>query len=197
MPRPIHLPPENFARRWIRPATLGEGIWWKVHPSSRERTRFSSNPGHRFSPPDAGFEVLYLAADVTTCLWEVFGDEILGGSTTLSLSAWMTRSASQVRVPPTRICNLNLARTRTSMGCDLTALFHNDLAIPQVWARAIQAHPASVHGLLYASRFTRKRCVALFSPPTDRASVTAERSSSLAENSDALAFLAKNRIALV
>ena len=70
-------------------------------------------------------------------------------------------------------------------------------AIPQAWARAIQAHPTGVHGLLYTSRFTRKRCLALFSPPTDRASISADGSSPLPENSEALEFLAENKVALV
>jgi hypothetical protein len=134
---------------------------------------------------------------VDTCLWEVFGDEILGGATALSLAAWTGRSISEVRIARSAICNLNSTAIRTAMGCDLTALFHNDLSIPQTWAEAIKSHPASFEGILYASRFTRKRCLALFSPPIVQNDLKRGSSTPLPDHPDALRFLAGNRLALV
>lgn len=197
MARPIHLPSSNFDKRRLPSALLRSSDWWKVHATSRSPTQFSTNPGHRFSPPDACFEVLYLGADITTCLWEVFGDEVLGGAGALSLSAWTNRSASVVRIPECRVCNLNTTATRTALGCDLTALFHNEFSIPQSWAEAIHDHPAKCDGLLYMSRFTKKRCVALFAPPLDPNALIADSPLLLTDQPEALRFLADNRLALV
>ncbi len=197
MARPLHLPPRDIAARSIRRTRLAAGTWWKVHLASRDPVGFSANPGHRFSPPDSGFEVLYLAVDVTTCLWEVFGDELFATPRILSLSAWMNRMVSEVAVSETTVCNMALASVRTSMGCDLSALLHHDLAIPQAWAVAIQAHPAGFDGVLYPSRFTGKRCAAFFAPRSEHASFQSSQGTSLSEHPDALEFLKANRIALV
>lgn len=197
MARPLHLPPRDFATRKIRRARLAAGTWWKVHLTSHNPVGFSSIPGHRFSPPDSGFSVLYLATDVTTCLWEVFGDELFASPRILSLSAWMSRMASEVTAEETIVCNLTLASVRTSMGCDLSALMHHDLVIPQAWATAIQAHSAKFDGILYASRFTGKRCAAFFAPPSEPASFQTSQGIPLCEHPGALEFLTTNRIALV
>jgi hypothetical protein len=197
MARPIHQPPKDVAARSIRRSTVASGNWWKVHPPSRNATGFTHNPGHRFSPRDAEFSVLYLAADVTTCLWEIFGDELFASPHILSLSAWTSRMVTTITVPETSVCNLTLASVRTSMGCDLSALLLPDLAIPQKWAGAIQEHPAGFSGIIYPSRFTGEHCAAFFFPPSEPESFRSESGIPLTEHPEALEFLSTNRIALV
>lgn len=171
--------------------------WWKVHHVSRPPTQFSSNPAHRFSSPDGRFEVLYLASDIETCLWEVFGDEVFAGARTLSYAAWSSRAVSSVEVPSCRLCNLNSAKTRSAMGCDMTALTHSDVAIPQAWAKAVQSLPAAFDGLLYQSRFTQKPCLALFSPPFSPPPLSPTDCLPLNEHPEAIRFIARNTLALI
>lgn len=202
MARPIYLPAKNFNDRQIPASNLPTQTWWRIHAVQRQALNFSTNPGHRFSPSENAVEVLYLAADINTCLWEIFGDEILAGSTVLSLAAWSTRVISKIHLSPTlvsthKLCNLNSTATRTALGCDLSSLFHHDLSIPQKWAEAIQKHPKSFAGLLYTSRFTRKRCLALFSPPSNKKKLKVLNTTPLTENTHTLTFLTKNKIALI
>ncbi|MFZ4778471.1 MAG: RES family NAD+ phosphorylase [Terrimicrobiaceae bacterium] len=197
MSRRIHLPPTDLPERKIRVQHRAAQTWWKVHPASRPPTQFSMNPAHRFSPPDGGFEVLYLASDIETCLWEVFGDEVFAGSRTLSYAAWSSRAVSSVEVPGCRLCNLNSAKTRSAMGCDMTALTHSDVAIPQAWAKAVQSLPAAFEGLLYQSRFTQKTCLALFSPPFTPSLLSPTACLPLNEQSEAVRFLTHNTLALI
>jgi len=83
------------------------------------------------------------------------------------------------------------------MGCDMTALTHSDVAIPQAWAKAIQSFPAAFDGLLYQSRFTQKTCLALFSPPFSPSLLTPTACLPLNEHSEAVRFIALNTLALI
>ncbi|MGF1656895.1 MAG: RES family NAD+ phosphorylase [Verrucomicrobiales bacterium] len=197
MARTIYRPSKDFASRKLRSFALSsEQVWWKLHLTTRSPVWFSCNPGHRFSP--AGLDVLYLGQSVFTCIMEVFGDELLGGSRTLSLAAWTHRTASRVKLlRPLAVCNLASPSVRTALGCDLSALMHTELAVPQAWAKALYDHSAGFHGLRYVSRFTNLPCLALFAGRTPVDAFCIEESVPLLEHPDALAFLEAEQIALV
>lgn len=75
---------------------------------------------------------------------------------------WMNYRISEIYLPPVSVCDLSEERTRTVLGVDLASLLLPELEIPQEWALAVMNHRAEVDGIQYQSRFTSRKCLALF-----------------------------------
>jgi RES domain len=128
---------------------------------------FRNLPHHRFSHPENPFAMLYLAATIPTCLWEVFGDDLFHEGRAISAARWEGCALSEIEVPLLRCCAVSLAPTREVMSVDKATLMAADLGHPQAWALAIQQHPIAFEALQYTSRFLDQPCLAVF----DRGSI--------------------------
>ena len=79
---------------------------------------------------------------------------------------------------------------------DLSALVHNDLAIPQEWGLAIQQHPANFQGIKFKSRFNDKVCLALFQRDGIETRLKGNLIDKLPNNDTAVDWLDKHKINL-
>jgi RES domain-containing protein len=140
---------------------------------------------------------MYLAATVSTCIWERFGDDILNPGSPVPRSVWTRRQLSKIRVSKVRVCDLTDENVRAQVGVDLSALHHTDLSVPQAWGLAVQEHRNSFDGLLYPSRFDGQRCLALFDRPGLRDGLVVLSTVDLVASDEANAFLLEKQIALI
>jgi hypothetical protein len=106
--------------------------------------------------------MLYLGADLDTCLFERFGDQAYDHQKAIPESLWNANRVSAVQIPDLDLCDLTKAKTLSALLADLSALMHTEVAAPQEWGLAIQRHPANFQGIKYKSRFNGKACLALF-----------------------------------
>jgi len=106
--------------------------------------------------------MLYVGPNVSTCLWEVFGDDVFQGRHTIAAGKWSGRCVSQISVPELRVCAVSLEKTREVMGVDKANLLATELSIPQEWGLAVQRHPAGFQAIKFTSRFVDQPCLALF-----------------------------------
>lgn len=159
--RPVYFPGADFSR-FLKGSFVASGPWLRVHPSARSAVYFSKRSGQRFTPATSPFGVLYAATDITTALFEVFGDEMFENDRRIRAFRWMSYSVSKIDIPRVRICNLGNPRVRASLKVDLGTLMGPEFDATQSWALAIMEHPAEIHGIVYRSRFTDKNCLALF-----------------------------------
>ena len=70
----------------------------------------------------------------------------------------MSYRISEMHLPPASVCDLSNEQTTTILRVDLAP----ELEIPQEWALAVMNHRAEVDGIQYQSRFTSRKCLALF-----------------------------------
>lgn len=141
---------------------MSVGPWYRIHPSTKSAVYFSGRANARFTPEDPPFGVLYAAVDIATALFEIFGDEMFQNDRRIRGYRWMNSSASELRVPRVRICNLASRQVRSSLKVDLGTLMGQDFEATQAWALAIMQHPSEAEGIIYRSRFTNRNCLALF-----------------------------------
>ena len=160
--RPVYLPDPDFFGRPIKRALLNTGPWFRIHPSTKSAVYFSRRANGRFTPEDPPFGVLYAAADITTSLFEVFGDEMFENDHHIRAYRWMNSSVSELKAPRAKVCNLSSRQVRSSIKVDLGTLMGQDSAATQAWALAIMQHPSEAEGIIYRSRFTNRNCLALF-----------------------------------
>lgn len=194
--RPVRLPPADLHRHVLPTAPMDlKGL--RVHATGFPAIRFRLSANHRFSHPDAAAGLLYLGEDLETCLWECFGDAILDPGSIIAESDWNIRCASRIVATDLKICDLTDLATRRKLGVDLSALKHPNLAIPQVWGLAIQSHPDAADGLRFLSRFTGRRCFALFERPGLIGRLKEIQLSLLSDLDEAEDFLEANSITLV
>ena len=194
--RPIRLPAADFKLKPLPVSQLDTLVAFRIHNVRSPAISFRLNPEHRFSHPAAPAGLLYLGEDLETCLWECFGDEILDHSTIAKVD-WGKRLSEVASTTHLNICDLTLLSVRRTLGLDLSAVKHTELAVPQAWGFAIQNHPDAVDGLRYFSRFTGNPCVALFERPGFASRLRESSVSLLAELDTADDFLDANSIALV
>jgi hypothetical protein len=116
---------------------------------------------NRFTPENSPFGVLYGGEDLTTALFEIFGDEFFKDHR-IPAWRWMSYGASEMHLPPVSVCDLSDTQTRTALSVDIASLMAPEVEIPQKWALAIMNHGAGVDGIQYQSRFTSGKCLALF-----------------------------------
>ena len=88
--RPVYFPDPDFFGRPLKRALLNIGPWFRIHPSAKSAVYFSRRAGGRFTPEDPPFGVLYAAVDITTALFEVFGDEMFENDRRIRACRWMT-----------------------------------------------------------------------------------------------------------
>jgi hypothetical protein len=120
------------------------------------------NPIHRFSHPSSLYAILYLADDVSTCLFERFGDLAYDDQMAIPKSLWDAHSITTIHTPELQVCDLADDITLSVLRVDLNGLLTHRLAVPQRWGLALQRHPAGFHGIQFRSRFNANRCLALF-----------------------------------
>lgn len=196
--RPIRLPGPDFDSRPL-PATKVKGIdALRVHGAAYPAVQFRQVSSHRYSHSDTGEGLIYLGFDLTTCLWECFGDAILDPGSMIPRSRWLNQRVSRITsAKELRLCDLTDLKTRTALKVDLSALKHPELEIPQAWGLAILRHPEQVDGLCYPSRFTAGRCVVLFERAGAAAGLKSRALGDLPDLDEAGRFLDENKIALV
>ncbi len=140
--------------------------------------------------------MLYLGADIDTCLFERFGDMVYDRDKALPQSLWNAHSVSMIQVPELRVCDLTNARTLSAMMVDLSALMHNDISAPQQWGLVIQRHPAHFQAIRFKSRFNGKACLALFQRDGIEERLREKLAGSLPDNDAAANWLDKHKVCL-
>lgn len=160
--RPLYTPDADFNQRLIPVTRQPQRNWFRVHRSGASAVQFGIRPHHRFSHGNSPFPWLYLAANVSVCLWEYFGDDVFGGRHVISKAKWDGCSLSRICVPQVQACAVGQESTRNAMRVDKSSLLAANLAIPQAWGLALQQHPAQFDSVKYSSRFIDQPCLALF-----------------------------------
>jgi sulfur carrier protein ThiS len=150
----------------FRAATAAIDGWVRLHWPANA-VLFSRNPEHRFSPENGPYEVLYLGQDEKTAALEVLGDRLYGTTDQKAVDIprieWLVREFSNISLPSRiKVADLFSQAGLEAARVDVTALAYDDLTVPQSWAESVMTHPDGFHGLLYGSRFTKKKCLALF-----------------------------------
>lgn len=140
--------------------------------------------------------MLYLAADIDTCLFERFGDYAYDRQKAIAQSLWDAHSVSEIAVPEFVCCDLTNAKTLSSLMADLSALMHHDLSVPQTWGCALQRHPANLQAIKFKSRFNGKACLALFQRDGLEKALREKSLSSLSDNDAAVNWLDKHKVSL-
>ncbi len=195
--RPLRLPPPEFSALDVPVTPYPARTLWRLHGQGQSALYFSINREHRFSHADCPAKLLYLGEELTTCIWERFGDDILNVNARVPMGLWTTRALSHVQVPELRLCDLTDELTRSRAKVDVSALIHTDLSGPKTWGLAIQRHPANFDGLRYCGRFDNQPCIALFERapliPLLRESPVAD----LVDAPEADAFVIQHQISLI
>lgn len=195
--RPIRLPPPEFSALDVPVTPYPARELWRLHGQGQSALYFSYNPEHRFGHAACPAKLLHLGEELTTCIWERFGDDILNVDARVSEGLWRTRALSRVQVPALRLCDLTDELTRSRAKVDVSALTHTDLSVPKAWGLAIQQHPVNFDGLRYRSRFDNQPCIALF----ERAPLVPQLREiligALADTAEADAFATQHNISLI
>lgn len=195
--RPVRLPAPEFSTLDVPVTPYPARELWRLHGQGQSALYFSINPEHRFSHAGCPAKLLYLGEELTTCIWERFGDDILNVDFRVPMGLWMTRALSRITTPALHLCDLTDELTRSRAKVDVSALTHTDLSVPKTWGLAIQQHPANFDGLRYRSRFDNQPCIALFEraplvPQLHETSV-----GDLADAAEADAFITQHTISLI
>ncbi len=177
---------------------LMDTTWIRIHLDMHGPFFFSRNPNHRFSPAEGKHQVMYAASDFRTAFMEVFGDVILGQRAAMgpciSASRWHHSMCSTISPGSLRLCDFTTNEARSAIQADLASLLHPDLGISHQWADAVMRHPDEVDGILYPSRFTGRKCLALFD---GGGNIPAQESVAFSDHKEALSTLHEMMIALV
>jgi hypothetical protein len=195
--RTIYKPSADFARRKIPVTVLDAGVLIRLHASHRPALEFGTRAGNRFTPENPPHGVMYLGEDLGTCIFEIFGDEMLTARTLVRAFKWMNCSVSLIAFPALRVCDFTDSVTTTAAGVDLASLMAHELEGPQAWSRAVMNHPLGFQAIRYASRFTGRHCLALFDLPDVCGSLAATSAGLLHEMSEAGRFLDEYEVTIV
>jgi hypothetical protein len=195
--RPVYYPPPDFARCALKRSLVASGPWFRTHPSTQPAIYFSKRSGARFTPEHSPFGVLYAAGDITTSLFEVFGDEMFENDHRIRAFRWLNYSVSKLTIPRVKICNLASPQVCSSLNVELGTLMGQEFGATQVWALAIMEHRAEAHGIVYRSRFTQRTCLALFDRGGTASQVEEELVGSLDNLPEANEFLDQYRCIVV
>jgi len=170
--RAVYKPAPDFTRRKIPVSILNGGVLLRLHVTDRPALFFGRRAGNRFTPENSPRGVMYLGEDLDTCIFEVFGDEMLEKRCLIRAFRWMNYSVSKIGFEGLRVCDFADAVTATAAGVDLASLMAQDLEAPQAWSRAVMNHPSGFQAIRYASRFTGRHALALFDLPCRSLSAT-------------------------
>lgn len=160
--RQLYLPGADFNTRKIPVLRQPAQVWFRVHRSGSSAIHFGIRPHHRFSHPKSPFPLLYLGSQISTCLWEYFGDDVFQGNRLIPAGKWTGCSLSRIEVPQLNVCALGRIQTLDAMSLEKGSWLAAELGVPQAWALAIQMHPAGFEAIKYNSRFIDQPCLALF-----------------------------------
>lgn len=195
--RILLLPGADFSQKAIPVTRQPRRHWFRIHPTGSPAVHFRNLPHHRFSHPAGLFPLLYLGANIQTCLWEVFGDDVFRGKRAISSARWSGCCISRIAVPAVNVCATTLERTRDAMNVDKASLMAADLSIPQAWSLAIQRHPAVFEAIKYSSRFLDQPCLALFKRENLQSRIQEEALGALNDLDSAVDWLEERQAALV
>ncbi len=191
------LPAPDFPARAVPVTDLPARRWYRVHAADTSPIIFRNLPHHRFSHLENPFATLYLAATISTCLWEVFGDDLFLEGRAISAARWESCALSEIEVPPLRCCAVSLAPTREAMSVDKATLMAYDLGHPQAWSLAIQTHPLGFEAIQYTSRFLDQPCLAVFDRGETRRAFEIKTLGALSDLDAAVEWLDQRSAALV
>ncbi len=195
--RPLRLPPADLAAHELpRTRQIARG-WFRVHARAYKAIFFNLKPTHRYSHPNCPCPILYVAMDVETCLWEVFGDSVFDNERALPKTQWDDFVVSMIDVPHLHLCDLARTSTRSAVTVDLTALMNQNLTVPQEWGLAIQMHPSRVPAIKFKSRFTGNAGLAIFDRGRIRNRLRETPLGPLYQFDPALNWLTKHEVTLV
>lgn len=195
--RDSYLPGSAFNSLSIPMSRQPKRHWFRVHRSERPAIDFGIRPHHRFSHPESPFPLLYVGGSLSTCLWEYFGDDVFRGRQVISRVKWDGCSLSRIEVAQLRVCSLGDGRTREAMRVDVSAVYDEDLQIPQSWSLAIQRHPSGFEAIRYLSRFSDEPCLAVFDRSGIQDRLKETPMGSLNELDEAVQWLTERGAALV
>lgn len=195
--RPLRLPSPEFSTLDVPLISYAERELWRLHQQGKSAIFFSICASHRFSHAQSPAKLLYLGEELTTCIWERFGDDILNVDARVPMGLWTAHALSKVKVPTLRLCDLTDELTRSRAKVDVSALTHTDLSVPKAWGLAIQQHPANFDGLRYRSRFDNQPCIALFEREPVVSPLRETFVDDLADAPEADAFIDQHRISLI
>jgi len=168
-----------------------------VHPINKSAIYFGKNANNRFTPENSPFGVLYVGQDLPTILFEVFGDEMFENDCRIRAWRWTSQGISEIHIPPVSVCDLSDEQTRAAFRVDLASLRRPELEIPQAWALAIMNHGAEVGGIEYQSRFTSRKCLALFDRREIGSKIRANLMGELSKLPEASEFLDEQEVVIV
>lgn len=191
------LPPRDFADRPVPVTDLPLRKWHRIHKADASALDFQLRSFHRFSHPDYPHPILYLASNLRTSLWEVFGDDLFQQERTIAQCRWDSYNVSTIQLPALRVCAVNQERTRAAMSVDKSSLLASQLDIPKAWSLAIQNHPANFAAIHYTSRFVDHLCLALFDRDDLRHNLEATALGSLNDHDEAVNWLDTQQAVLV
>ena len=195
--RALRTPATDFAQRALPVSRQPQRAWFRVHPVGASAVPFGVRSHHRFSHPDSPHGLLYLGSSLSTCLWEVFGDDVFNGQRVISAAKWTGCGASRITVPELRVCAVTSERMREAMGVDKASLLAADLRISQAWGLAVQQHPAGFEALKFSSRFLDQPCLALFDRGGLPARLRVRALGALSDLEAAVDWLDERKVALV
>lgn len=159
--RHLYLPSPDFNTRKIPVVRQPARNWFRIHRTGLSAIDFGVRAHHRFPHPKSPFPLLYMGSQISTCLWEYFGDDVFQGNRVIAEGKWNGCSLSRIEVPELNVCALGQSRTLGVMGVDKGSLLTADIRVPQAWALAIQTHPKGFEAIKYTSRFIDHPCLAL------------------------------------
>lgn len=99
---------------------------------------------------------MYVGVDAAAAFIEVFGEEIIGGTGSVSTRSLTTRQISLLSTArPARVVDLSGDRL-PFLGAD-ARIFAASHRVAQIWSRAFHGHPERPDGLLYRTRHDPSR----------------------------------------
>jgi RES domain len=198
VPRPIYTPPSDFAGRPLIGSAVTITPWFRVHPIDKSAIYFGKRANNRFTPRNSPLGVWYVAEDLHTALYELFGDEMIGSNRRIREFRWLNSRVSEVHFSSTvSVCDFSDEQSRIRLGVDLSALMTPDLDVPQQGALAVMNHGAMVNGIQYQSRFTPRKCLALFDRRNIGATINTKLLGALSSLTEANKFLDDNEVIMV
>lgn len=157
------LPPADLSLRQPELVKLPAGVdLHRFYTAKWEPIFFDTSTAGRFNAPDASYGVLYAARNIDGAFAETF---LRSPGRTLIDSDLLQRKA-YVRLRTGRELSLirfagpGLARLGATAEVSHSGLPYD---VPQIWSKALRAHPVNAYGIAYHSRHDdAELCYALF-----------------------------------
>jgi hypothetical protein len=173
----------------------------RIHLTVHDPVHFNK-PGvsgcrFRFDAPSDEFGVLYASQSFDACVAEtIVRDQFVGGSLplVLDIARIEARSVSTLTTPTGKLRLVDLTAPLTHLGFTAQVLSDPVYLAPNQWSRALHAHPASVDGIYFRSRYANEASIAIF----DRVEVLRVGAAvELSKSKEMGSYLETYRIALI